>query len=283
MRDPGIHITESELAKILEQIWEGPPFAEKGWQKELATKIVRLAKNKTLTSRSVTISSELIEKRVKKQLRANVGDTKMMADLIYKIRYRRGHRGIAKIKEGSAEYTKIKGLVEVCIQFCQDYELGKKEGFTIYLTLGLQRISSSLNIITKLVNMAESISQIYQDELLIKDDNNKAETLEIIKYYSTLIVEQTGMVPNIESDPRKMARFVEVRKVTDEIDIPHQIYIDAQFQGLKWTDSYPEPNQLIGDKAIERVNKYMFENKIRKEKAPSGREDIKSRLKKLGR
>lgn len=282
MRDPSIHITESELANILSKIWEAPPFVEKGWEKEMAKNIVRLAKGKALNSRSITLSSEFVEKKLIKQLRAKTGDTKLLAELIYLIRYKRGHRGMSKIKEGSAEYTKLKGLVEICIQFCNDFNLEKKDGFTKYLTIGLQRINTSMNLIVKLINMSESIFEIYQAEEIIRNDSNKKETEEIIKYYSTRIVKETGMSPLVMEDPKKKSKFVEVREITDKLDIPYDIYIDAQFHGLQWTDSYPEPIQLVGDKAIERLNKYMFENKIKVAKSKKDNTSITSKLKKLG-
>lgn len=283
MRDPSIHITESELANILSKIWEAPTSVEKGWEKEMAKKIVRLAKGKALNSRSITLSSELVEKKINKQLRAKTGDTKLMAEIIYLMRYRKGHRGIAKIKEGSAEYTKLKGLVEVAIQFCNDFGLDKKPGFTKYLDIGFKRISSSLNYIVKLINMSESISEIYQAEEIINNDTNKAETERIVEYYSTRILKETGMSPLIYQDTKKLVKFVEVRELTDKLDVPYKIYIDAQFQGLEWTDSYPEPNQLVGDKAIERLNKYMFENKLKVDKKDKGVNDISSKLKRLGK
>lgn len=284
MRDPSIHITESELANILSKIWEAPPFVEKGWEKEMAKKIVRLAKGKALNSRSITLSSELVEKKINKQLRAKTGDTKLMAEIIYLIRYRKGHRGIAKIKEGSAEYTKLKGLVEVAIQFCNDFGLDKKQGFTKYLEIGFKRISSSLNYIVKLINMSETISEIYQAEEIINNDTNKAETEKIVEYYTTRILNETGMLsPLIYQDTKKFVKFVEVRELTDKLDVPYKIYIDAQFHGLEWTDSYPEPNQLVGDKAIERLNKYMFENKLKVNKKVKKVNDISSKLKRLGK
>lgn len=282
-REPSIHITESKLTEIISRLIEKPTKSKKGWEAKLAKEITRLAKKENLNARTILVSSEMVDKRVKKQLRAKTSDTHLLAELLYLIRYKRGHRGISKIKEGTAEYTKLKGLVEVCVQFCNEFGLTKKKGFTIYLQLGLQRINSTMNYITKLVNMSESISQIYQAEEEIRQDTNKTETENIIKYYSTKILSSTGMAPLIDKDVRKKAIFVKVREITDELDIPHHIYIDAQFKGLEWTDSYPEPHQLIGDSAIERVNKYMFEKKIRVDKKDNPTTNIKDKLKKLKR
>ena len=44
------------------------------------------------------------------------------------------------------------------------------------------------------------------------------------------------------------------------------IYIKAQFASFEWRDGVPDPIQMVGDKALERLNKYLYQNNIQVKK-----------------
>ena len=57
--------------------------------------------------------------------------------------------------------------------------------------------------------------------------------------------------------------FIKVREEAKKIGISPDIYVKAQFHGFEWRDGIPDPVQLVGTKAIDRLNKYLFEKNIK--------------------
>src|SRR5690606_32101042 len=104
-----------------------------------------------------------------------------------------------------------------------------------------------------LINMQESISSEYEYTEAILSDKDPKTTKAIHDLYTGLIMKNTNIDINYKNQPAKYIKFKEVNELTQEMNIPYEIYIKAQFDGLMWADSYPEPSQLIGDKALERL------------------------------
>lgn len=281
MREPSIHITEKNLALVLAHLGSQQNISKLS-SKELAKLILKKAKNISCNNRMVIVSNQRLEKKTNKVLKASKQDADLMASLIHKLRIKKKHRGVVKMNQDHRDWPKIKELVEICIQFCNDFNLEKKDGFTKYLSLGLNKISSFRNHVHKLVSMGESIANEYEAIEVIGNDDNPNETKEIHDMYVSTISQNTGIVEEYVSKPLKYIHFIRVREITDELNIPADIFLKAQFQSLAWASAYPEPHQLIGDKAMERLNKYLFENKIRKGKSErKSKEEVKKTFEKL--
>ena len=261
-RQPSLHITEINLSKVLAKL-RGLSNYNKLSSKELAKLIVQQSKGISCNNRVVIVSNEKLERKTNKILKSSKEDTTMLASLIHMIRIKKKHRGIVKIDQDHREWGKLKELVQVSVQFCNDFQLEKKAGFIKYLELGFSRISSYRNYVHKLVDMSESIGNEYEANQQIEDDKNPRETLDIHNEYVSMISTRTGIQEDYRFKPLRYINFLKVREITDKLDIPSEIYIKAQFEGLAWASAYPDPTQLINDKAIERLNKYLFENKIK--------------------
>lgn len=263
MRQPSLHITEKELVQVLKKIKAAYNLSNIT-EKELAALLLTQAKNKSCNNRNIVISNDKLEKKAKTILKSSKGDAVLLAGIIYNFRMKKRHRGITRIDQDSRDWSQLKNLVTVCIQFCNDFGLEKRKGFIKYIELGFTKITSTRQYISKLVNMSETIANEYDAILTIQEDDNAGETRDIHDYYTSLIAQRTGITESYLNNPIKYLNFKKVGEITDSIDIPFEIYITAQFEGLAWASSYPDPNQLTGDKARERLNKYLFENKIRK-------------------
>lgn len=278
MRDPSIHITESKLAKILSEVFEDLSLTV-NYQK-LAKDIVKRSKNSQLTNRKLVVSNEKLFKKATTVVKSNVGDVELLNTLIYHIRKTKTKLYMReKYKPNSKDYTQLKELANICNNFCNDFGYDKKEGYTKYLMESIPKITSTLNYVGKLINMVEKVYSVYTNNILIDNDDNPKETKEIYEYYIGKIATKTGLSYSYNQD--HFVKFIEVRKLTDELDVPYNIFIDAQFDGLAWADSYPEPSQLTGEKALERLNKYMFKNKQRVNNTKSKENNIKDKLLKL--
>jgi hypothetical protein len=266
LREPSIHIKEKQLKKALKKILREELGAKDVDHKYLAKRLLEISKGKSCNNRNIVVSNEKLAKKSKVIISAQKADTLLLADIIFKVRKGKlKHKGVKKIDQNHPDWSKLKQLVTCCINFCNDNNLEKKKGFISYITMGLQKISSTRQYIHKLINMEESISNEYQFVLDIQNDENPTETRQIHDYYVSMINTNTGIAQPFTDNPSKYVKFIEVRKLTDELNIPFDIFIKAQFYGLAWADSFPEPGQLTGDKAMERLNKYMYKNKIKKE------------------
>ena len=78
-------------------------------------------------------------------------------------------------------------------------------------------------------------------------------------YYCKKISSKTGISIDYSNDLNKYSHFLEVRKTCDKLDVDYFTYIEAQFESLSWRNGIPEPSMLNGEKAIERLNKFIYE------------------------
>lgn len=273
MRDPSIHITESQLALVL----KGLLYVDKSpieWDyNKLAQAIVYHSKSLSANHRVIIVSNNKLEKKANIILSASKKDAVLLADIIYYIRRKKRHRGITKLDQSHKDWGQLKKLTKCCIEFCNEFQIKRRQGFIIYIQMGLDNISSLRSYINKMINMQERISTDYEYVKILEDDDEPRETLKIHDLYVSMISNKTGIPENYTKNPKKYINFLKIRKITDEMDIPIDIYLKAQFFGLAWADSYPEPLQLVGDKAIERLNKYMFKNKLKQNKKQKVRKD----------
>lgn len=257
-REPSLHITRSRLIKILASCQiEG--------HKDLADIIMKRGANHSIQNRSIIITNDKIKRDMARIVKSSTGDSKLMNNLIYHIRRNKlRQKGASKIKTSNKQqWTYLNELSSKCIDFCNDFELDKKEGFISYLEIGLPKISSPRNLLRKLIDMYESICMIYESQKIIKDDEDSKLTEDIHNYYKNKIHQQTGIDNSYKKDPIVYKCFVGVKDIIKKYNVPYKMYIDAQFIGLSFTESIATPYQLITDKAIERLNNYLYKNKLK--------------------
>lgn len=258
-REPSIHVTEDQLRKILKKYVK---LSDEEFEK--VPKLISVeARKVSCDNRIVLITNQKIDRDIKKLLVSNKGDTNLMSTILYSIRKSMKHKGIQRIKEGTANWKQVKELSELALEFCNDFELDKREGFIIYIRMGLKRMSSQRNIITKLIRMYEVISLMYEAQLIVDSDKNKEESEYIHRVYVGIVSKKTGITDRYDNDPINYVHFIRVREITDKYNVSINLYLEAQFEGLEWTEGYPTPVQLTSNKAIDRLNKYMFKHKLK--------------------
>lgn len=54
-----------------------------------------------------------------------------------------------------------------------------------------------------------------------------------------------------------------------EVKVKPELYMNAQFDGLAFTGGIPFPSQFVGDKAVERLYRYMKKNGVSAKKPKS--------------
>lgn len=264
-RNPSIHVIEADLVVILDRIKHINQW--KFDSNKLAKEVLRLSKGRSATNRSISISQQRVEKKVNKILKSDMGDAMLFSNLLTLIRRSvLKHKSFASIGEDHRDWVIIKELASHAFNFCKAYKLEKKEGFTKFITLGLNKMNK-YNLI-KLKGVAESIDQAYEAELNIQKDPNKELTERAHKIYMQTIIDKTGdMGYDYKNLPEKYVYFCEAVEVALKMGCEIEDYIKAQFHGLEWTKGIPDPVQLIGDKARERFIKYAYEFDIQTKKA----------------
>lgn len=282
IRIPSIHVDEKQLVLVINKIKDNYNI-KKLSSTELAKLLLSYSTSNSCNNRLVSINNNRVEKKTQQILTSSKGDAILLADIIHKHRVKKKHRGITRISQTDKDWPQVKKLVSICLEFCNEFSLDKRKGFIEYTKSGLDKISSPRQLLSKLINMQERIFDEYEIVQLIEDDNNSKETKYIYEFYSNLIAKKTG-IPEKNTDPLKYINFLKVREITDELDVPCDIYIKAQFHGLAWTDGYPSPSQLVGDKARERLNKYLYEKKIKLgSNKPKEESNVLMKIKKNGK
>jgi hypothetical protein len=219
------------------------------------------SKRYSLEKRSISITTQTLAKKVLNKVTNDKSDITLLSQIIFSVRQSLKHRGIKPIDNNSAEWVALKKLTPLVNDFCNDFQLSKREGYIAYTRMGLKRITSFRGYINKLYDMSETLSLQYEAEQVIQNDENKNLTKEIHDYYVSLIVKSTGIQENYIDKPLKYTKFVEVSILVKEMKMDYRVFIDAQFEGLAWTSNYPEPEQLVSEKYRERLNKYVYSSK----------------------
>lgn len=264
-REPSIHITYSRLRDIMRLHFDYDDNAD-DMIEDLISYIQQEAPKYTLEKRSINIKSQSVAKKVLNKVTNDKTDINLLAELILSVRINLKHKGVKPVDNNSSEWSSLKKLVPVINQYCNDFGLKKRKGYIDYITIGLNKITSFRGYLTKLYDMSESISLEKEALMFIEDDDTKGLTKEIHDYYVFLINKRTGTAESFKHNPIKYAKFIKVKELVKKLKTDYRTYIDSQFAQLEWTSSYPEPDQLINDKAIERYNKHIYTTKGKNKK-----------------
>ena len=254
-REPSIHITKSQLIGILSKL------VSKGVNSaDMAKNMMHMAKAHSISTRTITVTNDRLEKKVKKMVQSSRLDADIFARLIYVRRKYMKHRGISQIKPSSKEWGLLKEITSQALAFVEEFDLNKKEGFTDYINIGLTKMKRfGLN---RFVNLYESICSTYQSKREIILDDNPELTREMYTYFQRYIINETGVVDKLEDVPDKYVWFVRATKQALDMGVSVTIYIGAQFAGLSFARGIPHPSQLVGDGAHERVVRYIYKKGI---------------------
>jgi hypothetical protein len=259
-REPSINITESNLILVIQKIFTKEAMSEFEIKK-LVIHILCLAKPFSITNRKILLDNNHLEKRITKLNASNRNDADLFANLLLNIRRKLKHRGIQQVKPNTKDWLLIKDITGYANDFCNEWNLDKREGYLEYINIALSKMNKFSLI--KFPNMVQSISQTYEAKQFLFNDNSPEETLSIHNLYQRIITEKTGLPSDYTKNPDKYLYFLKVKQIAENIGIKPSIYIKAQFASFEWRDGVPDPIQLVGDKAIERLNKYLYENNIK--------------------
>lgn len=252
MRDPSIHITQSRLVKIIDSLFKKSIKSE-----ELARLIVKEARKYTLNNRKIDITNKKVEKKVTRVISSTNSDTELFSLLLLHYRRKLKHRGITQIKQNSRDWLTVKEIVTLANEFCETFSLEKREGYLEFIKIGISKMNKFM--IVKFTPMGSSIIETYQAMLELKEDKYPEKTQRCHDYYQKTIIAKTGVAMDYKDNPDKYVYFYRVRLLAERLKVDPLVFIKAQFYALEWRNGYPDPIQLTNDKAINHLNKYLYE------------------------
>ena len=115
--------------------------------------------------------------------------------------------------------------------------------------------------LNKFNSIHQRICEVYGANLEISKDLTPGETFKVKLEYEKLLGEK-GRVIDFKTIPEKYVWFIKAKEECHRLNVPIEHYIKAQFWGLEWCNGIPDPIQLVGNKAIDRLNKYLSEFNI---------------------
>lgn len=258
MRDPSIHIKESDLFEILEdykKLFPGSTFH--AFTQDLMMK----CKKRSCSHRSMVATNQKQRKKIEQLEQSHKSDADLVAKIIYATRIKLKHRGVKQIKENDRDWPLVKELANLCNQFCTEFNMTKREGYIKYIETGLGKLKSMRAHLSKLVSMYDSLCQDIQAASQLVGDN-AAKALAMHDTYIAMIASRTGIYESYKDQPATMMAFAEAAELCERIGIDFDTFMEAQFEALAFCNGIPLPNQLYGDKATERLNKYLFKHNV---------------------
>lgn len=258
-RDPSLHITYSNFKKVLIDVYKEHSVVPD--IDELVDVIFDKCKGYSISNRNILVSNNKLKRAADKIKMAPRNNTALFAQTMVMERRRLKHRGLITPKVGDDEWLKYKEATKLATEFCNEFNLSLKEGYLKYIQLGMPKMKKFS--IYKFKNLHNSILEEYEAIHKIEQDPFPSQTKKAHQVYMDLILDKVGFAQSYEDRPAKYAAFVEAMAIARQYGASPGIYIQAQFHGLDWQNSIPDPLQLLGTKAIERLQRYCFENQIK--------------------
>jgi hypothetical protein len=255
VRDPSIHIKESDLIRLIKD-------------KDLAQSIVKKAKSLSVSSRSVYANNNKLEKKVEKLKLASRSDAGKFAQALLLIRRKFKHRGLQLIGPTDTEWLILKDICVGATEFCNEFGFKLELGYREYITIAMGMMKNfSLN---KFKSLHGPICNIFEAQSEIQRDKSPERTSKAHDFYVATIHEKIGFAKGYDTVPEKFVYFIRMVGLADSMGIDTRTYIKAQFAGMDWRGGIPDPMQLVGDKALQRVQQYCFEHNIKLGKQSQG-------------
>lgn len=258
-RIPSLHIKKPELASILATALED--YNINIDYNQLADTLLELGKGVTPVNRTLYITNDKLKRDADKVQKSPRSNTALFAKILILERRKLKHRGLIVPKVGDKDWLNYKEATELATEFCNEYNFTLAEGYRVYINLGMPKMRNFS--IFKFKQLHNSILEDYEANRKIQQDKYPQQTKRAHSVYLRLIQEKVGFAQGFEDRPTKYAAFVDAMELARRYGAEPTTYIQAQFSAMDWQNTVPDPLQLVGTKAVERLQKYCFEQGIK--------------------
>ena len=257
MREPSIHIGKSKLLQVLTDLANEDVIQCNISLDDLVKRIVLKSSRYSLTHRSVSVTNEKLEKKVEKLNASLKEDSVLFANTLYLVRKKKKHVGITLITPTHKDWPMIKMVTELANDFVDGFKFeSKKAGYVAYLEEALAVMGAKIAI-NRFPSLHERLCDEYRSKQEALKDSNKEITDTLCRLFNKKVLDMTGINEDIASKSDALSYFVKASKICCEYGVTPQTYMEAQFDGLSFTNTIPYPSQMVGDKAIGRLVRYM--------------------------
>lgn len=267
MRDPSIHITESELRAIVERAFLTPEgkavlqFDSKAFTEQILTQ----AKNKSVLNRSILPTNQKTEKTLTTKLLSTDQQALAFTKVLAIMRKQAKHRGVKQITpRDTREWPYIKNIAKNVYEFSKDFNLEYTEACQEYITTGIGLMKNYS--LSKMISLDEKIFRVYEAVAELKHDKRPDITRQVYELYNELIMDRTGIPNDYDKQPEKYVYFFRVKQACIKYNVTADHYLKSQFEFYDKMNSYPDPVQLVGEKPIQALNQYLFKRNIKLKK-----------------
>lgn len=254
IRIPSLHISKTDLSKILNEILGDADITT------LVNQIFLKARKYALTHRSLLDGQQRLARKRLQIQSSTQADALLFSETLFLYRQGLKQKGVSRIKVGSKDWLIIKESAASALQFAEDFNLPSKEAFTLYISISMSKMNKFNNM--KLPSMYSAVCEAYEAMQVIQSDGTSNLTQIAHKTYRGLVYEHTNLDFDYTKLPEKYVFFIKAKDIAMDLGLSPDTYIRAQFEGMKFRNGIPDPAQLIGDKALERVKNYLYENNM---------------------
>lgn len=260
-RQASLHITEEALAKILSKVLGGKN------NKAYAKAILEESKSMSIPHRSLLVTNDKLDKKVEKLKMNSRSSAYLFSETLSMLRKKAHHKGITAIKPGESEWLMIKEVSNLAKDFCREFGFKEDKGFIKYIEIGLSKLRAGYSL-NKFKYLHPKICSNYEAVLELQQDDEPQYTEALYKTYLTQINERIGATFEDYKEPETYLCFKKAKDLALRLKIKTDVFVLSQFHALEWKSAVPDPHQLYGTKAIERVRNYCYEKniKVREEK-----------------
>jgi hypothetical protein len=248
-RDPSLHITKSNLVKVLKAALI--PFEDADIERIFEKAAVYQIKNRYLLK---AVGKD--GKAVKKVMDNTSGNVQMFNRLLNQLRLKANHRFTSVIGKGTSEYVILMEIASLAEAFKLKYKIdATDEAYTYYIESGLELMGNKYGL-SKFKYYNTSICETFECAVEISEDKTKDDTKAFQECWKVIMLERVGECPTI----KKVSDYVHLvrgKNAAKAKKASFANWIDAQFEGLAFLSAIPELNQMYGDNALKRYDKYM--------------------------
>lgn len=259
-RDPSLHITKSNLERILNRI----EYNVRTSGKSLADAIFDEAipyqlrdRYKQVLEQKTTVRARIVKSEDADSIVSD-SDVKKMNQILHSVRMAKNPNIIVKpILRDSKDYLMLKEITVLAVRFCETFEIeNRTDGFREYINVGLGMMRKyALN---RFKYYDSKIHENLQNRIILTSDENLEGTVEFRSMLEQAMTFYTGMDFTIhEDDLDANLNVYYARQQADEVKADYEDWIIGQFEGLAFLNVVPELNQFYGDNAHSRYKKYL--------------------------
>lgn len=257
-REPSIHVTRYVLINLTREL--GIKLS-----KPNIDRLMKAAREVSADNR--TMIAKANQTRQMKKMEGSIGDANLAAQIIYSLRVKLKHIGVTKIKQTDPAWGQIRQLTPTLNQFCENYELEKREGYIAFIQTGFDLMAKSRKInynycANWMLKQAGYITEAFEANRSVKEDPYPQNTRELMAIFQARASEMTGMFIDYSKNTRDYVHFVGARQLADKWGIDYETFVDAQFASLTFCKGIPRLPDLDNEKAEQRLAQYVAKQGI---------------------